>query len=198
MDFRAASQNFPTLEIVGGDTSSMLLKTIPLTMNGWSVYCDFSNDTGHVRTNSAKLTVTTKTGEPVGPQTGYPVVTKHPTDETVKEGGACYFVAKYEDAIWATWHFVSPDGSRDLDYSTASIEFPTMEIRNGYASTMQLIGIPYALNGWSVYCDFSNNVGHTQTERAKLTVTSDSATPVIPAQEAQSNTLYIGTDTTAG
>ena len=79
-------------------------------------------------------------------------------------------MAKYEDAIWATWHFVSPDGTQDLDYAQAAKEFPTMEIRDGYASTMELIGIPYALNGWSVYCDFSNNTGHTQTTNAKISV----------------------------
>ena len=62
-----------------------------------------------------------------------------------------------------------------------------MEIKNGYASTMELIGIPYALNGWTVYCDFSNNTGHTQTTSAKLTVTQNAAVqttpePTVPAE----------------
>ena len=54
---------------------------------------------------------------------------------------------------------------------------------------MLLKTIPLDMNGWSVYCDFSNNAGHTQTEKAKLTVTAKgaavqnegSAQPVIPA-----------------
>ena len=47
---------------------------------------------------------------------GYPTVTKNPTNETVKEGGYCYFVAKYQNAKWATWHFVSPDGGTGDPY----------------------------------------------------------------------------------
>ena len=99
-----------------------------------------------------------------------PRVTKSPTDETVAVGGSCYFVAKYENAIWAEWHFVSPDGSRDLGYEDAGREFAGLEILNGYASTMKLKNIPAGLNGWSVYCRFSNNVGATNTEKAKITV----------------------------
>ena len=41
---------------------------------------------------------------------------------------------------------------------------------NGYASTMKLKNIPASLNGWSVYCRFSNNVGATNTEKAGITV----------------------------
>ena len=99
-----------------------------------------------------------------------PRVTKSPTDETVAVGGSCYFVAKYENAIWAEWHFVSPDGNRDLDYQEAGKEFSGLEIIQGYASTMKLKNIPASLNGWSVYCRFSNNVGATNTEKAKITV----------------------------
>ena len=179
LDYKGALQNFPTLGIEGGDTSTVLLKTIPLTMNGWSAYCDFSNDLGHSKTTSATITVTTKNGDPVDAQTGLPVVTKNPTDETVQEGNSCFFVAKYKDAIWAIWHFVSPDGSRDLDYNAAAAEFPTMVIKNGYASTLELQKIPAAINGWTVYCDFSNNVGHTKTSSAKITVTGGT-TPVNP------------------
>ena len=175
LDYKAALQNFPTLGIEGGDTSTVLLKTIPLTMNGWSAYCDFFNDVGHSKTTSATITVTTKDGAPVDAQTGLPVVTKNPTDESVKEGDSCFFVAKYKDAIWAVWHFVSPDGSRDLDYNAAAAEFPSMEIKNGYASTMELVRIPAAINGWTVYCDFSNNVGHSKTSSAKITVNANGA-----------------------
>ena len=75
----------------------------------------------------------------------------------VEEGGACLYIATADNADSLEWHFVSPDGSRDLDYAQAANEFPTLEIINGYASTMQLKSIPAALNGWKVYCRFSNN-----------------------------------------
>ena len=102
-----------------------------------------------------------------------PRVTKSPTDETVAIGGSCYFVAKYENAIWAEWHFVSPDGRRDLDYDEAAKEFPSMEIVKGYASTMQLKNIPGSLDGWRVYCRFSNNSGAVTTGKASITISRD-------------------------
>ena len=99
-----------------------------------------------------------------------PVITKSPTDETVDEGGSCYFVAKYENALIAVWHFVSPDGQTDLTYEAAQKKFETMEIINGMYSTMQLKNIPYEANGWRVYCRYSNNNGYSDTKTALITV----------------------------
>ena len=164
-----ALKNFPTLGIEGGDTSRLLLKTIPLGMNGWSAYCDFSNNKGHTKTSSALITVLTKDGKEAPVSNGEPVVTKNPTDETVKAGGSCYFVAKYQNAIYSEWHFVSPTG-QDLNYEEAAEQFPKLEIINGYGSTMQLKKIPAELNGWTVYCRFTNKVGSVKTTSAKITV----------------------------
>ena len=50
-------------------------------------------------------------------QAGLPKVTKDPTDETVPVNGSCQFIARYEKAELAEWHFVSPDGSLDADYA---------------------------------------------------------------------------------
>ncbi|MBR1457374.1 MAG: hypothetical protein IJ594_09505, partial [Oscillospiraceae bacterium] len=105
------------------------------------------------------------------PAEGAPVVTKSPTDETVEEGGSCYFVAKYVNATWAVWHFVSPDGSRDLTYEEAQEEFRSMEIIDGMYSTMLLKEIPLAASGWRVYCQYSNKAGSVDTASALLTVT---------------------------
>lgn len=99
-----------------------------------------------------------------------PVIKKSPTDETVDEGGSCYFVAKFENATIAVWHFISPDGHTDLTYEAAQKEFETMEIINGMYSTMQLKNIPYAANGWRVYCRYSNNNGYSDTKTALITV----------------------------
>ena len=110
----------------------------------------------------------TPTPEPVP---GAPIVTKSPTDETVEEGGSCYFVAKYIDATWAVWHFVSPDGQTDLTYEEAQGQFASMKILDGMYSTMKLEDIPLAASGWSVYCRYTNRAGSTDTARATLTVT---------------------------
>ena len=201
LTYEEAAKEFPTLEILNGNYSQLMLKKIPLELNGWKVYCRYSNNAGYVDTGSATITVTAKGAAPA--QTGAaqagttptntdakaPKITKSPTSETVAEGGTCYFVAKYEDALWAVWHFVSPDGSRDLTYEEAAAEFPTLVIENGMYSQMKLSKIPAALNGWKVYCRYSNRDASADTGSATITVTSQgtpvpTATPV-PAAAVQ-------------
>ena len=169
LDYSQAAKEFPGLEIVDGYASTMQLKNIPSSLNGWKVYCRFSNKAGAVTTSKAGITVT---GSQQGGQaSGAPLVTKNPTGETVAPGGACSFVARYKDAIWAEWHFVSPDGSRDILYTQAWNEFPGLTIKGGDTSVLKLSTIPSGLNGWSVYCRFTNNNGGANTTRAGITVT---------------------------
>ena len=99
-----------------------------------------------------------------------PMITKSPTDEIVDEGGSCWFIAKYENATVAVWHFLSPDRQTDLTYEAAQRMFPTMEILNGMYSNLQLKNIPYSANGWRVYCRYSNSNGYTDTGMALITV----------------------------
>ena len=100
----------------------------------------------------------------------FPRVTKSPTSEVVKEGGSCYFIANYENATIAVWHFVSPDGQIDMTYTGAQEFFAPVEIIDGMYSTMQLKNIPYSLDGWKVYCRYSNNYGSINTNSATITV----------------------------
>ena len=79
-----------------------------------------------------------------------PIITKSPTGETVDIGGEAIFVAKYENALWAAWHFVSPDGNTDLTYDKAKEKFPDLWIVDGMYSIMTLRNIPAELNGWKV------------------------------------------------
>ena len=121
---------------------------------------------------------------------GVPKVTKSPTGETVNAGGNAWFVAKYQNAVWAEWHFVNPDGTTDLSYTDAAWTFPTLTIVGGDQSTMQLKNIPAELNGWKVYCVFRNNVGSANTAPATVTVVGAPAVqPVQPAQPAQGGTI---------
>ena len=107
---------------------------------------------------------------PVAMSANLPKITKNPTDETVPINGKCQFVTRYENADLAEWHFISPDGYRDLTYADAEKEFPTLKIINGYAKDMTLDSIPAALNGWRVYCRFSNNAGSADSGSALITV----------------------------
>lgn len=122
--------------------------------------------------------------ESPAPTPTLPRVTKSPTDETVEEGGSCLFLAKYENAEYAVWHFVSPDGQTDMTYEAAQTAFPTMEILNGMYSNLQLRNIPYAANGWKVYCRYSNTgAGYVDTGMAQLTVIQN------PAQSASASSV---------
>ena len=107
---------------------------------------------------------------PAAMSANLPKITKNPTDETVPINGKCQFVTRYENADLAEWHFISPDGYRDLTYADAEREFPTLKIINGYAKDMTLDSIPAALNGWRVYCRFSNNAGSADSGSALITV----------------------------
>ena len=76
-----------------------------------------------------------------------------------------------EKANLARWHFVSPDGATDVQYDEAGKLFPGVQIIHGEYSTMQLKNITKDLDGWKVYCRYSNKAGYTDTEMAKITVT---------------------------
>ena len=110
------------------------------------------------------------TPAPAAVSANLPKITKNPTDETVPVNGKCQFVTRYENADLAEWHFISPDGYRDLVYTEAEREFPTLKILNGYAKDMTLDTIPAALNGWRVYCRFSNSAGSADSGSALITV----------------------------
>ncbi len=173
INYNDAQNQFKGLTIEGGFSKDMTLKNIPESLNGWRVYCRFSNDYGAVNTERATITVVGADVTGVGG--GVPKVTKSPTGETVQPGGSAYFVAKYQDAIWAVWHFVNPDSTQDLVYSDAAALFPNLQIIGGDQSTLQLKNIPAELNGWKVYCLFRNNVGAVNTDSALITVQQGAA-----------------------
>ena len=120
-----------------------------------------------------------------------PVVTKDPTAEKVQEAGTCYFVANFDNAWTAEWHFVAPGGAEDLVYTDALARFPALKIRHGDRSAIELRNIPIEMDGWSAYCRFGNDYGTTDTSAALITVTpgpKPAATPTPSATPAPSAT----------
>ena len=128
----------------------------------------------------APVVTSTPAPSPTYAPDALPIITKSPTDETVKEGGSCMFVARYENAIWAVWHFLSPDGQTDLTYEAAGKQFPTLEIINGMYSTMTLKNVPKELSGWRVFCRYSNKAGSADTKTALITVTASPSPTAAP------------------
>lgn len=112
------------------------------------------------------------------PDAKLPIIVKSPTDETVDIGKQAEFVARFDNAIWARWHFVSPDGQTDYPYYEIPKDtFPGLQIMNGDKSHLILKKIPYELNGWRVYCLYGNHDGTTPTASALITVNPPPATP---------------------
>ena len=177
LDYLQAQKEFPTLTIVNGYAKDMTLENIPAALGGWKVYCLFSNDSGSVRTGTALISVQTSSvpGTPAAPAPApagnLPVILKDPGSETVAAGGSCQFVTRYSNATIAEWHFLNPDGSRDLDYLQAQNEFAGLKVIGGNTKDMTLQSIPASLNGWRVYCRFYNNAGSVNTGSALITVT---------------------------
>lgn len=123
-----------------------------------------------------------------------PVIRKSPTNEDVLEGGSAWFVAKYDNALWAVWHFVSPDGQTDLSYVDMANRYTALKIIDGDRSTMQLKNIPAELNGWKVYCAYTNNFGTTNTDSATITIKGAAPAPVTPTA-VPATTTFAGTYT---
>ena len=119
---------------------------------------------------------------PTVPPSNLPRITKNPSDETVTAGGWCQFVTRYENAVLAEWHFVSPDGTLDVTYKDVQNQFPALGIIGGNTKDLTLENIPAALNGCRVYCRFSNAYGAVNTASALLTVKSVPGVTPAPAQ----------------
>ena len=106
-----------------------------------------------------------------------PSVTKSPTDESIQEGGSCSFIAKADNATSVVWRFVSPDGRTDEDYSSVYGYFPYLSMSGGTEETLRLSNAPSDLNGWRVYCRFSNGTGSVDSSSATITVTAAAPAP---------------------
>lgn len=115
-------------------------------------------------------TAPVSTFTPIITQASLPRVTKDPTDETVYVNGECQFIARYENADLAEWHFVSPDGSLDVSYAVVQSYLPELRIIGGSSKDLTLQNIPEALNGCRVYCCFTNSAGSVNTKPALITV----------------------------
>ncbi len=182
LDYLQAQKEFPTMKIKNGYTKDLMLESVPEMLNGWKVYCRFRNDAGSVNTESALITVQQGAGgSSAQTNPNLPRITKNPTGETVAVNGECQFITRYENAKWAEWHFVSPDGARDLSYKDAQTEFPTLKILHGDTKDLTLKSIPETLHGWKVYCRFSNDAGSVNSDSALITIQGKSQGSTAPA-----------------
>ena len=98
-------------------------------------------------------------------------ITKHPGGETVNEGDDAMFVSRAKNYVGLVWLFVSPDGSVVYENTEALDAFPGLEMGGVETEELQLISIPYTMNGWYVQTRFFDAYGGAHlTDRAQITV----------------------------
>ena len=114
----------------------------------------------------------------------YPRITRQPTDQTVAPGGTLKFETKASNMTGITWRLVSPvDGSWLLVRDINTV-FPGVGVSGKNSETLTLTNIPAEMNGWKVFCRFSNSTGSMDTEKVTVTVTGAPAAVIVSAPEA--------------
>ena len=106
------------------------------------------------------------------PPEGYPIITRSPTSEWVYIEGSCWMQANTLDEAVAAWIFVSPEFV-DYRYDEINTVFPELIVRDGGSRSMQILNIPYELDGWYCYCHFTNGIGSADSQPAQIRVYSD-------------------------
>ena len=81
---------------------------------------------------------------------GYLVITKDPGGETVNEGDDAMFVSRADNYVGLVWLLISPDGSTVYENNEAEEAFPGLEMGDVETEELQLISIPFAMDGWYV------------------------------------------------
>lgn len=101
-------------------------------------------------------------------------ITKHPGGETVEEGGSCAFTVKATNVDTYSWFFVNdnvciPVKEKD-DY------FPGLKYSGDHSKKLKLSNIPIELDGWSVMCEFSNELETVESDTASIFVLKKGST----------------------
>ena len=167
-----ADGEFRRMQIQDGTLGSLQLKNIPAEADGWKIVCRFFNDAGYTDTDQVLLTVKKLDEEDEKMDLRYqlPVVLRDPGSCTVEEGGSCSLEAAYRNAVWASWYFVSPD-DQVFKYSEVNRVFPGLQVIDGMYSSMTLKNVPAGMDGWQVFCRYTNYRGYTDTQTALISVT---------------------------
>ena len=98
------------------------------------------------------------------------MITKHPTGETVEEGGEAIFIAKAKYTQIYTWQLISPEGII-FDCDTVHLTFPNLKVTGAKTEKIVLSNIPLELNGYQIRCMFTGGDA-VVSNSAKLTVTA--------------------------
>ena len=103
-----------------------------------------------------------------------PEVITHPEPQIVIEGGKCTFTASAKGDTGITWRLRSSDGSKDFPFTDAPKHFRGLKVSGKNSNRLTLSKIPGEMDGWLVYCCYSNKTGKTNTDMVPLFVTDRS------------------------
>ena len=166
------------VKVSGWNTEKLVIENIPKELDGAHFWCRFVGAEESVTSSAAVLKVTAL-------DDATPVITKHPTAETVEEGGEAVFVAKAKYTQIYTWQLVSPEGII-FDCDTVHIHFPDLKVTGAKAERITLSNIPLELNGYKIQCMFTAGDA-VVSDPAKLTVTPKPTEP--PTEEPTEATV---------
>ncbi len=86
------------------------------------------------------------------------------------KGGRCAFVARAENADAYDWFFTK--GKTTYTVAEALKKFKGLKVSGEDGEKLSLRNIPTSLNGWKVYCVFTNEKGEIKSKTASITVRS--------------------------
>lgn len=160
------------VKVSGWDTEKLVIENIPKELDNAYIWCRFVGAEESVTSSAAVLKVTAL-------EDATPVITKHPTGETVEEGGSAVFVAKAKYTQIYTWQLISPEGVI-FDCETVHLTFPDLKVTGAKTERITLSNIPLELNGYKIQCMFTAGDA-VVSNPAKLTVTAKPTEP--PTEE---------------
>lgn len=189
---KEAKTKFKGITVTGEHEEKLVIKKVTKEMDGWCVLCNFYNDKGNVDSAMAaihiktKATATPKVTATPAPE-GLPTITKDPTKETVTEGGSCSFVARADNTDAYDWFFTK--GSKTYTVTEALKKFSGLKVSGEETEKLKLRKIPLSLDGWKVYCVFTNENGEIWSKTALITVkeAEEEATPKATAKATATN-----------
>ena len=113
-------------------------------------------------------------------------ITKNPTDEVRLAGGIAYFTSAATGYDKLTWNFESPD-KKAVTVKEFQTRFPYAVVEGENTTTLTVKNVSADMNGWAVYCTFSNGETEVNTTLAFFYVTV-STFPATPAPRPTSTT----------
>ncbi len=96
-------------------------------------------------------------------------VTKNPSDEVRFVGDNAIFTSAATGYSRLAWNFVSPDGKTYTVQDFRNM-FPYARVEGDDTATLTVKNVSTAMNGWAVYCAFSNGETEVDTTLAYLYV----------------------------